>query len=127
MDSLRRVLVCLLALVVLGETSGVARAFGPGAIVHCCCGAHSTARPCPCPDCPVTLRRERPRDAGPSQLAAAHGCDGADASDPGVLHVVAVAPDLPAAVAAPSPTSTLRWPSPALLQTRSLDTNRPPH
>lgn len=126
MDRLRRALVCLLVVALVGETSGVARAFGPGATVHCCCGAHASARPCPCPDCPVTLRRAPAHDVGASQLAAARECDGADAGDPGVLHVVAVSPRAPSSIAAPPPTGALDSFAPSALRTRSVDPTRPP-
>ena len=126
MDRLRRALVCLLVLALVGETSGVARAFGPGATVRCCCGAHASARPCPCPDCPVTLRRAPARNAGPSHIGAARACDGADAGDPGVLHVVAVSPRAPFSIAAPFATGALASFAPSPLRTRALDPTRPP-
>ncbi len=122
----RRVLVLVLALVVVGETSGVARAFGPGATVHCCCGAHASARPCPCPDCPVTLRRAPRHDLGDARLTAAPDCDGADAGDPGVLHVVAIAPAAPAAIGTPSPSRALAFAAPSSLCSRAVDVGRPP-
>ncbi len=126
MDPLRRLFVCLLALVVIGETSGVARAFGPGATVHCCCGAHASARPCPCPECPVTLRRAPRHDLGDARLTAPPDCDGADAGDPGVLHVVAVAPAPLPAVAAPAPSPRLAFAAPSRLFGRAVDVGRPP-
>ena len=58
------------------------------------------ARPCPCPDCPVTLHRAPPRDEGDARLAAGRDCSGATADEAGVLtharrsrraHVFAVA------------------------------------
>ena len=126
MQSVRRVLVCLLVLVVVGETSGVARAYGPGATVHCCCGAHASARPCPCPDCPVTLRRAPRHDVGAAQLTAPRDCDGASAGDPGVLHVVAIAPHARVAVAILAPAGALAFAAPSPLSGRAVDVGRPP-
>lgn len=126
MERLRRVLVCLLVLAFVGESSGVARAFGPGATVHCCCGAHAAARPCPCPDCPVTLRRAPRHNLGAPQFTAAPDCDGSGARDPGILHVVAVAPHARVAVAVPSPIAVLAFAAPSPLRTRAVDIGRPP-
>lgn len=123
---MRRVLVCLLAVIVLGETSGVARAYGPGATVHCCCGAHASARPCPCPDCPVTLRRAPRHDIGAAQLAAAPDCDGSALHDPGILHLVALASHAPFSVAAPAPHGALAFAAPSALCSRAVDIGRPP-
>ena len=122
----RRTFALLLVLVVVGETSGVARAYGPGATVHCCCGAHASARPCPCPDCPVTLRRAPRHDIGAAQLSAARECDGADAGDPGTLHVLAIAPPVRFAVATPAPTGALAFAAPSPLRGRAVDVGRPP-
>src|SRR4051812_36518695 len=102
MRLVRRVLALLLVLAVIGETSGVARAFGPGSTVHCCCGTHASARPCPCPDCPVTLHRAAPHDIGDAQLAAGRDCNGSTSDDAGVLSVLAVVADTMFAVAAPA-------------------------
>ncbi|HSN31816.1 MAG TPA: hypothetical protein VLU41_03960 [Ideonella sp.] len=126
MRLVRRTLVVLLVLVVVGETSGVARAFGPSATVHCCCGVHASARPCRCPDCPVALRRALRHDLGAAQLLATHDCDGNDGGDPGVLHVVAIAPRVPAAAAAPSPMDALAFAAPSPLRGRAVDVGRPP-
>jgi len=122
----RRLLVCLLVLVVVGETSGMARAIGPGATVHCCCGAHASARPCPCPDCPVTLHRAAPHDIGAARMTAAHDCSGGDAGDPGVLSVRAIAPELFSAVAAPHPRRFAYVPVASPFRTRAVDIGRPP-
>jgi hypothetical protein len=123
----RRVLVCLLVLVVLGETSGVARAIGPTETVHCCCGSHAAARPCPCPDCPVTLRRAAPHDIGNPQLTAARDCSGGgDAGDPGVLAVRAIAPALFSALAAPHPRRFAYVAVASPFRTRAVDIGRPP-
>jgi hypothetical protein len=122
----RRVLVLLLVLVVVGETSGVARAFGPGSSVHCCCGTHAAARPCPCPDCPVTLHRAPTRDEGDARLAAGRDCDGASADDVGVLRVLAVAPRTIFAFAAPDPIGAADVTAPTPLRGRAVDVGRPP-
>ncbi|HEY1585947.1 MAG TPA: hypothetical protein VGH63_09690 [Polyangia bacterium] len=126
MRLVRRTLVLLLVLVVVVETSGVARAIGPGETVHCCCGSHAAARPCPCPDCPVTLRRAAPHDIGAAQLSAAHDCSGGDAGDPGVLAVRAIAPILALAVAAPRPRRFAYVVASAPVRTRAVDIGRPP-
>jgi hypothetical protein len=123
---MRRVLVLLLVLVVVGETSGVARAFGPGSSVHCCCGTHSAARPCPCPDCPVTLHRAPPSDAGDARVAAGRDCNGASSDDVGVLTVLAVAPRMIFAVAAPNPIGAAHVDAPTPLRGRAVDVGRPP-
>ena len=52
----------LLALLLLLEAAGVARAVGVGSMVHCCCGPHSVARTCACLRCPVKLRRAQASD-----------------------------------------------------------------
>ena len=119
-------LVCLLVLVVVGETSGIARAIGPGETVHCCCGAHAAARPCPCPDCPVTLRRARPHNLGAAQLTAARDCSGGDAADPGVLAVRATAPEGVFAIAAPHPRRFAYAVATSPFGTRAVDVGRPP-
>ncbi|MCA1664522.1 MAG: hypothetical protein LC659_09670 [Myxococcales bacterium] len=126
MRLVRRVLVCLLVLVLVGETSGVARAIGPGTIVRCCCGAHATARPCPCPDCPVTLRRAAQHDVGAARLTAAHDCSGADAGDPGVLAVRAIAPASRDFVTAPHPRRFAYVFVASPVRTRAVDIGRPP-
>ena len=126
MRLVRRLLVCLLVLVVVGETSGVARAFGPGATVHCCCGAHASARPCPCPDCPVALRRAARHDIGDARLAAAHDCSGASAEEAGVLSVLAVAPRAPLAVATIDPVRLAYTATASPLRSRAVDVGRPP-
>ena len=126
MRLVRRVLVLLLVVVVLGEASGVARAFGPGSSVHCCCGTHSAARPCPCPDCPVTLHRAAPRDVGDARLAAGHDCNGSAADEVGVLTMLAVAPHTMLAVAAPAPIGAAHVAAPTPLVGRAVDVGRPP-
>ncbi len=120
-----RIFACLLVVVVAVETSGVARAIGPAATVHCCCGAHASARPCPCPDCPVTLRRAAPKDVGDARIAADPGCDGHSAADPGVLTVLAVVAPL-IAVVVPEPRAFVASYSRSSLHTRTLDVARPP-
>jgi hypothetical protein len=122
----RRILACLLALIVLGELSGVARAFGPGATVHCCCGAHASARPCPCPDCPAGVGRagRRHRPATPPVLDG-RNCDGSHADDAGVLQVLAALPALPMLAALPVRRRD-DLPIPLALHGRAPDPTRPP-
>lgn len=129
MQWLRRVLVCALVLLVIGETSGVARAFAPGATVPCCCGAHSAARPCPCPDCPVSLHRPPRDDHGQRaqvRLAAGRDCEGAAADEPGLLTVVALAALEPTSVWAPRAVRRLGYAAPLPLHGRAVDVGRPP-
>ncbi|MCU1278854.1 MAG: hypothetical protein JWM53_2400 [bacterium] len=119
-------LVLLLALVVVGESSGVARAFGPGSTVHCCCGTHSAARPCPCPDCPVTLHRATPHDVGDARLAAGRDCNGSSADEVGVLGMLAVAPHAIFAALAPDAIGAAHVAAPSPLHGRAVDVGRPP-
>jgi len=42
-----------LALLLVAETAGVARAYDACSITHCCCGSHSVARICKCEHCPA--------------------------------------------------------------------------
>lgn len=109
----------------IGESSGLARAFGPGSTIACCCGTHWTARRCRCPDCPV-VARGRQRPAAGDRFAAEHDCDGAGNVDPGVLTVSA----LPVAAAPPSaaPPFAGALPPPAIpvRPGRAVDVDRPP-
>ena len=123
--SLRRLLAGLLVLLVVGETSGIARAFGPGAIVHCCCGDHQSARPCPCPDCPVLLRRAHDHRHHDARLMTARDCSGASVDDPGVLRVVAAALAVPS-LTSPSPRLAADFAAPRALADRATDPARPP-
>jgi hypothetical protein len=122
---LRRLFACALVLLVLGEASGVARAFGPGSTVRCCCGPHAAARPCPCPDCPVT-RLRKPRHADEARLTADHNCAGTTVDDPGILQVLAVVAPPLAPLAAPQPRGTIASSTPQPLRTRAVDIGRPP-
>lgn len=82
---MRRILACALALLVLVETGGVARAMRASGEIECCCGTHSAVRPCHCKDCPVVARRH------PQAVECAlheHHCDG-QSDDAGVLSTVA--------------------------------------
>lgn len=115
---------CLLVLVVAVETSGLARAIGPSATVHCCCGPHASARPCDCPDCPATLRRAAHHDLGAARLTADH-CDGHSASEPGVLRVLAVVTPL-VLLAAPELRGFFAFAPPSPLGGRAVDIGRPP-
>jgi hypothetical protein len=123
----RRVLACLLALLVLGEVSGVARAFGPGATVHCCCGGHASARPCPCPDCPAAVVRAPRAHGAPAQARLdGRNCDGSSTTDdPGVLRVLAALPAL--SELSPAPVrGVVDFVPPVALSDRSPDPSRPP-
>jgi hypothetical protein len=123
---LRRVFACVLVLLLIGESSGIARAFGPGATVHCCCGDHTSARPCPCPDCPVLRVRGHHHDGdAEARLAAGRDCSGGSADDPGILTVVAVA-IVSLAVPVPSLRDTLTFAPPRSLRDRTVDAARPP-
>jgi hypothetical protein len=126
MVAARRAFACVLALVLLGEVSGVARAFGPGASVRCCCGAHASARPCPCPDCPAGRVRSA-KGAAPrhSCLGAGRHCDGSSADDPGVLLMLAALP-APPALAAAAGAGRLDFAAPLPPRGRGLDPRRPP-
>jgi hypothetical protein len=113
-------------LLVIGETSGIARAFGPGSTVHCCCGTHSSARPCPCPDCPVLGVRAHDHAVDPDQrLTSGRNCTGATADDPGILTVVALAL-ASASLALPSLHDQLSFATPSPLHDRAVDASRPP-
>lgn len=126
MRLVRRLLACLLALVVLGESSGVARAFGPGSTVDCCCGEHAAARPCHCATCPVTKLRTRSTDPADGHVCPPRDCDGHTAGDPGVLRVLATpTPALPA-LAAPLAFARVVFAAPLPLRSRILDAGRPP-
>jgi hypothetical protein len=119
---LRRILACALALLVLLETGGIARAMRAGGEIECCCGTHSAVRPCHCKDCPVVARR-----APHAEQCALHSheCDGQSDDGAGVLSTVA----FPITSARPSPiTFTTRvtlTPAIALID-RLTDPQRPP-
>jgi hypothetical protein len=122
---LRRLLVCLLALVVCGESMGVARAFGRASTVDCCCGAHAVARPCPCKSCPVARHAERRHAPDGDRLAPARACGG-DASDPGVLSLLAPAAAPGPTLGAPRLVGRLTPPGVPPVRGRLLDAGRPP-
>jgi hypothetical protein len=86
-----------IALLLVIESAGVARALGEGSMVECCCGSHSIARACKCSHCPIRLRhdghREHARIDAPSPCVA-HAHDG-------LLVVTATLPSSPA-LATPS-------------------------
>jgi hypothetical protein len=120
----QRLFACLLVALVVVETSGLARAFGPGATVHCCCGAHSSARPCPCPDCPVSLHRA-PAHVDETRVATAPDCHGHHAGDPGVLTVLAIVA-APLALPIPTPLLARVFATPSTPPSRTVDVARPP-
>jgi len=85
---LRRLLACLLTVLVLLETGGVARAIA-GADIACCCGHHSAARKCGCKSCPIVKRRA-PRELIGDQLDSARDCQGGSSDQALVLQVTAL-------------------------------------
>jgi hypothetical protein len=121
---LRRLAACLLAVLVLAESSGAARALTDGATVHCCCGEHAAARKCRCSACPVALRGKA-RHADGDRLAAARECHG-EPGDAGVLTVIALQLTAPFALAAPSPIGELSALEIDPLHGRLVDAGRPP-
>jgi hypothetical protein len=123
MSWLRRLLVTALAVVILLETGGVARALGGSARIDCCCGVHSSARGCHCRECPVKLRKERV-DLGAAQLGSARDCSGG-ADEPGVLAVVALLESVPT-VTAPAVQSALVDPIVRAWRPRFVSPVRPP-
>jgi hypothetical protein len=121
----RRIAVCVLVLLMWGETSGLARAFGPGSTVHCCCGTHASARPCPCPDCPVTILRAHDAGDHDTRLTAGRDCSGSRLDDPGILTVVALAVVTPS-LAPPLTHAPATFPSAIAFTDRNPDVPRPP-
>lgn len=126
MQLARRLFACVLVLALLGETSGVARAYGPGAWVHCCCGIHSSARPCRCDTCPVAKLRTPAVEHDDGRVAGARHCDGSVAGDPGVLRVVATLTELPAPPSLPLSLAATFFAEPTPLRGRAVDVGRPP-
>jgi hypothetical protein len=121
-----RLLAVAIVLLLAGESSGLARAFGPGSSITCCCGPHSTARPCRCPDCPVSTRRTLHAAPPGDHLFADHGCDGAGADDPGVLTVLALPLTTPPATAGPRFAGVVATPALVIRSGRALEVDRPP-
>lgn len=119
---LRRSLATLLALLVLLEGAGVARALSVGGDLDCCCGVHSLLRRCSCKDCPVAMRGVRAVDG--DRLSARRECAGSPEAT--VLAVSATAPPPPPSLAAPSPTATLAWPPSRPPAGLLLEAGRPP-
>jgi len=122
----RQLFAVVLVLLVAGESSGLARAFGPGSSITCCCGPHSTARPCRCPDCPVSLRRKPQLAPHDDHLYSEHDCDGAHSDDPGALTVLALPVAAPPATAAPRFTGFVVTPTVLVRSGRALEVDRPP-
>jgi hypothetical protein len=113
---IRRLLAAVLALLVLVEGAGVARALG-GESVECCCGRHDSHRACKCKACPVSKSR-----AQASTTRMDDHCDGHD--DPGALAVVAEETIFPSLLplAAVAPVSV----TPQPLASRLVEAGRPP-
>lgn len=120
----RALFALLLAMLVIVESAGVARAIGFRTMVSCCCGRHHVARPCHCLRCPSKLRAQPPAEHGaeaavhPLSACVPHGEDG-------VLTVLATEAELPV-LAAPVDVSILT--GLPLLALCSIDTapSRPP-
>lgn len=122
----RALFACLLALVLLGESSGLARAFGPGTSVRCCCGEHQVARPCHCPSCPATRSERTSLQPEEQHLCAGRDCNGDSLNDPGVLRVLAPALERAALVFVPLASAHEMPAAPLPLRGRILELNRPP-
>lgn len=120
---LRRLFVCALAVLVLLESGGAARAMSAIGQIDCCCGVHSSVRGCHCKDCPVKLRRAH-TDLGAPQLSAARECAGGG-DEAGVLAVIAVFP-APPSIVAPAPAGVLPTPILRTLYARFVSPTRPP-
>jgi hypothetical protein len=71
----RRVIAVVLAMLLWGESAGIARAVAADGVVSCCCGPHSAARRCHCLRCPVGLHRDAPSTTklAPSSSCVGHG------------------------------------------------------
>jgi hypothetical protein len=122
----QRLFACVLVLLVIGESSGVARAFGLSSDVTCCCGTHASARPCGCRACPAAPHRHRLAAEG-DQLTATHDCDGGGhAAAPGVLAVRALPPTLVAVVDLPALVGLIARATPLCRAGRAVDVGRPP-
>src|SRR5687767_5725650 len=77
---IRRVCALLLALLVLVEGAGVARALSSVEAIECCCGKHDAHRACKCKACPILKKRAH---AATTRLEVGRDCHGQE--DPGVL------------------------------------------
>ena len=53
-----------LALLLVAESAGVARAYDACSITHCCCGSHSVARVCKCEHCPARRGKQISSEQG---------------------------------------------------------------
>ena len=124
-------------LVVVFETTGVARALDRGPVVTCCCGSHTVDHPCGCRTCPAGRARRVAAPAG--STGAANELDSEpDSATPqlGSCHVTSRAgavTSLPAVPPLRAPLPSLRLASAgfphsaaAPLRDRLLLASRPP-
>ncbi len=112
-----------IAALVLLEGTGIARAFGHGGDVSCCCGEHSAARECHCHDCPVVKRRTlHAPDA--ARLDAARDCDGQVAND--TLLVMVALPPAPLGLSSLLDGAALSAQAPTIPPLRLIEAGRPP-
>jgi hypothetical protein len=93
-----RFIALCVALLVIGESAGIARAFDAGSRVDCCCGSHAIARACKCLHCPTRLRHAHTHEA--ARLTAPDSCQ--PTLYDGLLAVTAVTIDPPTPAASTS-------------------------
>ena len=108
------------ALLVLVEGAGAARALGGAESIECCCGRHDAHRACKCKACPVSKKRAR---GVHTRVDAGDGCDGHD--EPGALTVLAL-PLAPPALPSLWATVERPWARARTLTGRGNDVGRPP-
>lgn len=116
----RRCLALAVALLVLVEGAGVARALGGAESIECCCGRHDAHRACKCKACPVSKKRARGVN---TRVDAGDGCDGHD--EAGALTVLAL-PLVPPALPSLWASVEQPWMGVSRLLGRAADVGRPP-
>jgi hypothetical protein len=122
MRLLRRLLAVALALLVLLEAGGVARALAADGEIDCCCGEHSAVRTCHCHDCPVARRGQQVREG---DHLDSQRCGGG-AQDVGVLAVMAHALPAPPVLAGPRLVSRTPVVRSLVRAGRLVEAGRPP-